>query len=133
MLCSELALPQLYRDAIKMSELKPGCVGAGDEEIDHGPVTPVEEVPPEAAGGEGSHGVEHGGHGEQPSQHRAIHQAAVELGSAPGVGNHQPAQPDRGEHQDLRREVIEMYEDMWIYVSTPCVKILATCSFIVGT
>ena len=84
-----------------MSELEPGRVRASDEEVDHGAVAAVQEISPQAPAAEGRHGVEHSGHGEEASQHGAIHQAAVQLSGAPGIGDHQPAQPERGEHQDL--------------------------------
>ena len=33
---------------IKLSEVKPWCVGAGNEEVDHGTVAAVQQVPPDA-------------------------------------------------------------------------------------
>ena len=84
-----------------MSELEPGCVGAGDEEVDHGAVAAVQQISPQSTTTHGRHGVEDCGHGEQAGEHRPVHEAAVQLGGAPGIGDHQPAQPEGGEHQHL--------------------------------
>ena len=91
---SDSLLPELHGDPVEVPELEPGRVRAGDEEVDHGAVAAVQEVSPQAAATHCRHGVEHGGHGEQAGQHSAVHQAAVQLGGAPGIGDHQPAQPD---------------------------------------
>ena len=38
--------PQLYGDSAEMAELEPGCVGASYEQVDHGPITPMQQVSP---------------------------------------------------------------------------------------
>ena len=38
--------PQLHGHSVQVAQLQPGGVGASNEQVDHGPVAPVQQVPP---------------------------------------------------------------------------------------
>jgi len=64
---------QFYCGTVKLSEVKPWCVGAGNEEVDHGTVAAVQQVPPDAFVTDCSNSVENSRDCEQSRQHCTVY------------------------------------------------------------